>query len=497
MLKRKPWVNRGGDGRESVIILGAVAVSTLVLVAYSQTLSWFWDEGFHLLAGQLINSGRKPYMDFFYQHVPLYAYLNAGWMRLFGQTWRSAHLFSALLTAGCLLLVTRFVMARLPRADWRAVTAVAAALFTGLHLLVLNCGTIGEPYGLCLFLVVAAALLAVDSMARGSGPFTFGSGLAAGAAAAASLLSAPVAPILLVWLFRQSRARGRLRQCACFLGGTAIPFLPLLWLTVLAPRQAFFDVVRYHLSYRAQHYPNATHQDLKVLAELLASPQDVLLLSLAGLAVVFLADRSEWNQRQRADFQLCAWLAGILAVYLAVTHPISKAYFVLLVPFLGILAAVGIYAIGVRIAGSVRPAWLALPLITLFAWPSAKTVVQEQRSEWRFWQSMDETAGLVNRVTPKDGDVWANECVLFAARRRPGAGLENHHAQWLRLPAGLAAMLHVVPFDVMYKRLGEGRYPTVVIQSKDPAIESLGLPRLYAKRAKIFEYDVFWDAQKK
>ena len=51
---------------------------------------FYYDEGFPLLAAQLINAGKIPYADFFYQHTPLYAYLTAGWFRLFGDTWRSA-----------------------------------------------------------------------------------------------------------------------------------------------------------------------------------------------------------------------------------------------------------------------------------------------------------------------------------------------------------------------------------------------------------------------
>ena len=82
------------------------------LLAYSQTVAYFGNEPFHLLAAQLINAGKKPYLDFFYQHPPLFAYLTAVWMRIFGETWRSAHLFSALLTVGCIIAVTNYVYTR-------------------------------------------------------------------------------------------------------------------------------------------------------------------------------------------------------------------------------------------------------------------------------------------------------------------------------------------------------------------------------------------------
>lgn len=74
------------------------------LVLFSQTLAWYGDEGVHLLASQLIVSGKKPYLDFIFPQTPIWAYVDAGWMRIFGDTWRSAHILAALLTSGSMIL---------------------------------------------------------------------------------------------------------------------------------------------------------------------------------------------------------------------------------------------------------------------------------------------------------------------------------------------------------------------------------------------------------
>ncbi|HWU41276.1 MAG TPA: hypothetical protein VN203_26785, partial [Candidatus Acidoferrum sp.] len=87
-----------------MMLLAALVPVVAGLMAFSQTLAWYGDEGMHLLAGQLVNAGKRPYLDFFYQHPPLYAYLTAGWMRVFGDNWRSAHVLSALLAGGCIFL---------------------------------------------------------------------------------------------------------------------------------------------------------------------------------------------------------------------------------------------------------------------------------------------------------------------------------------------------------------------------------------------------------
>src|SRR5262245_61132604 len=79
----------------------AIAVGVVAgLVAYSQLYAYVGDESLHLVAAQLVNAGRRPYIDFFYNHTPLFVYLVAGLMRVSGDSWRAAHVFSALSLAG-------------------------------------------------------------------------------------------------------------------------------------------------------------------------------------------------------------------------------------------------------------------------------------------------------------------------------------------------------------------------------------------------------------
>src|SRR5215469_16912583 len=83
-----------------------------VLLAYSQTFAFSWDEGFHLLAAQLIKEGRRPYLDFALAQTPLNAYWNAGWMGLFGDKWRGIQAIDALLTIAAVMLAANFLRSR-------------------------------------------------------------------------------------------------------------------------------------------------------------------------------------------------------------------------------------------------------------------------------------------------------------------------------------------------------------------------------------------------
>ena len=78
---------RRADQRQSPRLLWIVlAALVIALLAYSQAVAYFGNESFHLLAAQLINAGKKPYLEFFYQHPPFFIYLTAAWMQVFGFT---------------------------------------------------------------------------------------------------------------------------------------------------------------------------------------------------------------------------------------------------------------------------------------------------------------------------------------------------------------------------------------------------------------------------
>src|SRR5579862_8987997 len=93
-------------------LVGIVSVFAAGLLVYSQTWSLAWDESYHLLAAQLIDAGKRPYLDFCFPQTPLNAYLNAGLMHLFGQNWRVPHAFAALFTLAAVALTARYTFLR-------------------------------------------------------------------------------------------------------------------------------------------------------------------------------------------------------------------------------------------------------------------------------------------------------------------------------------------------------------------------------------------------
>ncbi len=140
------------------IVLALAFLAGCALLIYSQTRAFAWDEGFHLLTAQLIGRGRRPYLDFVFSQTPLNAYWNAGWMRIFGDTWRTPHAVAAVMTSLAVLLTAGYVLRRFPEPVWRLAAAVSAVFLVGLNIVVFEYGAIAQAYGLCLFLIVTGFL---------------------------------------------------------------------------------------------------------------------------------------------------------------------------------------------------------------------------------------------------------------------------------------------------------------------------------------------------
>ena len=227
------------------------------------------------------------------------------------------------------------------------------------------------------------------------------------------------------------------------------------------------------------------------------APQGLVLILLATLGLSALAGSNDWEPAERAEFVLCAWLAAGLGAYLSGTVPVFTPYFVLVAPFLGILAAVGLYALGTRVWGpSGRSAWLVLLVVGLFSLELARPALHAGRHLRLSPQHVGEVREValeVDRVTPAEGEVYADEVlVYFASRRVPPTGLENPWSRELAVAPALAASIRVVSAAQLDGDLAAGRFATVAIDHGSPRVESLGLARRYAGRTRIGHFDLFW-----
>lgn len=473
------------------MLLIAAGVLGAGLLIYSQTAAFTGDEGFHLLAAQLIDDGKRPYIDFCFPQTPLNAYWNAAWMRAFGQTWRVPHAVSAVLVMAAMLLAAHFVYTRLPEArNWRVGAALAAMLCIALNPMVVEYGPLAQAYAVCLFLLVAGFRLTIASTDGASVWPALGVGLCAGAAAASSLLTATAAPVFLLWLLIYNRAGSRWLKAAAYFLGVAVPFLPVVWLLKQSPRVVMFNLFEYHLFFRKLYWENTTQHDLEIVTSWIDSGQALLLILLAAAGVLFIRFRSRWEDRLRKEFYLCAWLTVGIGVETCTAHPTFSRYFLLMVPFVAMLASVGLYFAGVSLYQPGRSFWPVAILAFLSSLGLGKSLYQ-RHNDVRTWADHERMAKKIDEVAPRNAPIFADEEIYFLTRRIPPPGLEFSYSHKLNLPAPLMAQLHIVTQAQLNKMAAAGAFAAAAT-CDDDAADEMELPSLYEHKINIDDCAVYW-----
>jgi hypothetical protein len=492
LIQGEDTVRSGTRGRWAFWIL-MLALSALAL-CYALTRAFVWDEGYHLVAAQQISQGKLPYIDFCFPQTPLNAYLNAGIIKLFGQHWRPVHVVATLFSMGSMWLTAQFMLSRFPVRRWRLACALVAAVFIGLNTLVIEFGTIGQAYGICLFFTVAAYRVALETPARVSLLPPFCSGVLAGVAAGSSLLTAPVLPVLLVWIWVYDRVALGRRKALAFLVGCGIPFLPVMWLFFRGREQTIFNVVKYHALFRRSDWPGATYHDLQVFTSWLASTQGLTLALLAAAGVAFLVKESDWPRAQRAEFYLAAWISLAEGAYLCTPHPTFGRYFIFLTPFMTILSMVGLYALASKMGYGARPAWpagIAAVLVALMCVSFGVDSFQETT-----WQEYEKVARKVAEVTPPGGRIFADELVYFVLGQNPPSGMEVSYTHTVALSPQEEKLEHIVSIAELKDQFARHEFATVQSCSDDE-MDRYGLPSSYRYRVDMDDCAVFWGLRPK
>ncbi len=480
----------GRTDRNYLILCGAVSAIAAALIVYSQTMAFAYDEGFHLLTAQLIKAGKRPYIDFFFPQTPLNAYWNATLMKLFGESWRAPHVSAALMTSAAAMLTADFVYFRCPAPRWRLAAALTAAFLVGSNAISVEYGTIGQGYGICTFLGVAAFRCVVSGIGSRNVVWAMLAGFLSALAAGCSLLSAPFAPVLAAWILFANRAGSRWIKLAAFAAGAAISLSPILWLYSQAPREVWFNLIDYHLRYRELEWSGAWAQNLQVLTSWLWSPQALIAGILGACGLWFVRFRSGWERAPRTEFYVCGWLTLALVVHISRATPTFERYYILCVPFLAMLGALGLYSVATRLS---RTRSLAAFLIALMILGMVRRLYDARDDA--SWKTYEEIAQKVKEVTPPGGAVAAEEIIHFLSQFPPKPGMEHSDARKLdkKIPADLEARIHVMPQAEVDARIKRGDFATVETCKDEEKTTKLGLPELYRQKAEFADCTVFWD----
>lgn len=438
------------------------------------------DEGLHLLASQLLKRGKWPYLDFVYQHPPAYIALNAVWMFAFGESWRSVHALSALLTFAMIAVICEFSYTRFRGTGWEVPATAMIALLVGLNVLVLQNGVSAQPFALTSLLSVVAFRLAVAAPRRPHTWLPLWSGLGAGIACLSSLLIVTVPLVLFIWLVRNCEANRRKQAAIQFLVGAAVPAALMIPLLLRAFSQVVFNLLLFQLHHRTLdgHWTahDAWQTHLHTLTDWLGMGQGLLFVLLPLLGVGYLAGHKPFDAIRRSELYLCAWVGGALCAWVSIPNPTFPWYYMPAVPFAGVLAVLGLFAVHAHVLKGGRLIALLFVTCVVFSYDTAKwlsTFLNDPAEhEWQ------EVELIADEIRARGcGSLYASDMrVYFASRCPPQPGMESYAASWLSsLSQAEADSLHIVRQDAINRKIEAGDFSILVLNNYDARLDNPAL----------------------
>jgi hypothetical protein len=200
--------------------------------------------------------------------------------------------------------------------------------------------------------------------------------------------------------------------------------------------------------------------------------------------LLFVFGRNQWEAERKAEFYLCGWLAAGLGTFLITIQLPFYQYFILVTPFLSILASVGIVTSASWLRSPGRPAWLVTGVLLLFV-AGVPSWLWQQRLRMT-WPQVTEVARLINQIVPEHELIWGDAMISFAAKRVPISGLENPDSLRLHLSPEQAANLHVVSRADVYDWVTARRFAAIATCfATDEWIDESGIRKVYSERITI------------
>ena len=280
------------------------------IVTYSQTRYAFsWDEGFHLLTAQLIKNGKRPYLDFFFPQTPLNAYWNAWWMKLFGDTWHTAHAAAGVCTGAAIMLTIDFVYTRFLIPGWQAAGGISggssggpkrhrggirrgrASLWTRP---VSNGGLLPAGPDRGAQPAIRCWPLLPDAWRRGCRIHAIDRADSARALDLDRFLQHRGQS-----LGESSRVPDRVRR--------PFPSRSRCW-RCRTSASSCSTCIEYHAFHRQEEWDGAIQHDLEIMSNWVDSGQSLLLIVFGIAGLWYIRKKSGWERSRKGEFYLCAWI---------------------------------------------------------------------------------------------------------------------------------------------------------------------------------------------
>lgn len=501
------------DKRPALTLCFFIALQVIIFLTIH-----FWgvvdgDEGFYLMASFLVNQGKRLYIDFYYPQMPLFPYIYAGWMQLFGFTWEGGRSLSWVFSVGILFLLHRYFKEKIED-DRLLIILLGCFLFNGL---VMGWMTTAKTYASSTFFTLLGFICLRETLLKpGRLLGYFLGGLSLGIAGNLRLLFLPLIVPVLLWLIWTRRGKDYYQTtglAAILLLGWLLACLISIYYFILDPYLFYWNNLGCHLIRYPHSKPEILLQKVQILGKLMISPQFCILLVgfvISFLSLLknrsFLSSQDEWGSCVIGSFLIGA---SIFIINL-IPSPALIQYFSVLPPFL-LITTVPL----------LKRLWYSkekrkknlLKVVILFYFVAALPtlvfhgIARPHREDPQTWSLASVKAiGKFVRLHSNPGDTlfaqWPG--CLFTAGRNPLPGMENHFGyltSW-RLSASENKYYHLASQDRILLDIAQKKYSLAILggwigwpglnwTEIEKELETALIQNEYTLRKEIGEFQIY------
>lgn len=436
---------RHGIVRESKNIFEALAVFIGLAALFMSFVSGRileLDSGFYVMAAKFVAEGKPLYEHFFFPQMPLMPYLYGFVMKLFGYDWDVARIFSALVGASAGTLLYLYL-----RAQFGVIWALGGTLLFATSNLSFPWVTTVKSYPLSeLFIIGAVAALYSPRAQKLSLTRIWIAACCAAFAFQTRLYLAVLAPLLLLFVIRQSGVAEWRRASAVFIGAFFLACIPTIAIALNDPELFWFNNVGYHLMRSDVPEGQELAHKLKYLRVLLGIEfhSEVPRFQFQILLAVSLG-YSAFQLLKRVLPDKLTIISMVLLVVSFVPTPVYPQYFCLAVPGL-IVGTIG--ASRSLIASTSSFTWASLFRLTFICMLGYQIAMMP--GEWeRFTRTGVGVPGVGNPINAATWSIASTRLIAQAVREHTEPG-EYVLANW----TGFLLETEALPYPGTENRFG-------------------------------------------
>ncbi|GEM_PF-3850313 len=460
-----------------------VTLNTLLMFGFfiwlAHTRNVDGDEGLYLEAARLVFEGKKLYLDFFYQQMPLIPYLYAGWMKIFGFTLYAGRYLSALLTA----LACWAALFYIARASKNLGVLYVSAILLFANGVLLAWAPVIKTHPLNMFTLTLSAVLLLEWRKNLKKPFWMiaVAAFAIGIGVNARLTLAPFVPIYLGFVYFYSPQK--IKHSLLFLSIILLTSLPTLYYFFSDP-QLF---IRFNFTYHTHIFPGIASAEtrLAIATWIFARLHFFILIALVQLGILysisspFDSPSTSSGSLRAGSFTLHSFLKSdegfisllllvFIAVHLSTAEPFTQ-YFSAMVPLM-VMATLPFLEKMLVPLTSLKLKFL-IPALILYLFTSTAQKgfeIYSVGSDDPFWKlsNIESTIRAVQKIV-KPGDYcltwWPGYAFMAGCQSVPG--MENHmrtHAIDVGIPGHTLQEYKMMSDEKLSELLQENKYDILI-----------------------------------